>query len=825
MPPRNKTNKFERRDRAHDDADPIDTVKLFDRPPPHSPEAEKGVLASMLLDFRVIDDVALVLKAEHFYSPSYRTVFEAIMSLHNNRASVELNALVEKLTAMGELHIIGGLPMLLDIVESQPIAHNAVWYATTVRDRSIQRKLLYASVENIRDVFDVGGEEDNAIKSLVERAEGRVMQVSEDRVGDQLGDLTDTLHDLMTMIDTAGTKPRGLPTGYHDLDAQVRVLPGHLIIVGARPSMGKAQPLDSKVLTPACWKTMGSLKVGDALASTDGKPSKVTHIHPQGRKQVYRITFSDGRSTECCDDHLWTVTYRDWDAPRVVSTAKLRDILTKKRYRNRVYIPTYSGHFGAETKAPVDPWLLGYLLGHAVLAHATPLLAAGNKHAAKRVASLIPKSLALVPTTDRKSLRISQRTRGHLVGHCGVTSNPLTKALERLGLQGKRSWEKFVPSIYMNADRSTRVAVLSGLLDSDGWVEKHGSVVFSTASKQLANDVVELVRSIGGIATLRIRTPFFRYKLQRKQGRPAYTVGVMLQDRSEVFTTPAKRSRVKKNVRTTRLNVVSIEPTRKTQAQCITVSHPSRSYITDDYIVTHNSAMATSLCENFCLGQGKRGLFFTLEMSRLETAERMLASLSGVPMHRLTSGHLTGWERNAVVKASAEMSQMLLCIDDTPSRTMTDIAAVCRRMKRDRKGGLDFVVIDYLQLIEAENVGARETRETQVAQISKRLKRLARELDVPVFCLAQCNRQVADTKDQRPKLHHLRESGSVEQDADQVWFVHREEYYAASDYEKAKVAGDAELIVAKQRNGWTGTIHLTFIKERCRFESKSHLPD
>jgi len=475
MPPRNKTDFKRRTDHAHD-ADPIDTVKLFDRPPPHSPEAEKGVLASMLLDFRVIDDVALVLKAEHFYSPSYRTVFEAIMSLHNNRASVELNALVDKLTSMGEFHAIGGMPTLLDIVESSPIAHNATWYAGTVRDRAIQRKLLYASVENIRDVFDVGGEDDNAIKSLVERAEGRVMRVSEDRVGDQLGDLTDTLHDLMTLIDTAGTKPRGLPTGYHDLDAQVRVLPGNLIIVGARPAVGK-------------------------------------------------------------------------------------------------------------------------------------------------------------------------------------------------------------------------------------------------------------------------------------------------------------------------------------------------------------SALATSLCENFCLGHGKRGVIFTLEMSRLEVAERMLASLSGVPMHRLTSGSLTGWERNEVVRASAEMSQMLLCIDDTPSRTMTDIAAVCRRMKRDRKGGLDFVMIDYLQLIEAENVGARETRETQVAQISKRLKRLARELDVPVFCLAQCNRQVADTKDQRPKLHHLRESGSVEQDADQVWFVHREEYYAASDYEKAKVAGDAELIVAKQRNGWTGTIHLTFIKERCRFESKSHVPD
>ena len=200
-------------------------------------------------------------------------------------------------------------------------------------------------------------------------------------------------------------------------------------------------------------------------------------------------------------------------------------------------------------------------------------------------------------------------------------------------------------------------------------------------------------------------------------------------------------------------------------------------------------------------------------MSRLETAERMLASLSGVPMHRLTSGSLTAWERKEVVRASAEMASMLLSIDDTASRTMTDIAAVCRRMKRDRKGGLDFVVIDYLQMIEAENSSGRETRETQVAQISKRLKRLARELDVPVIAVSQLSRSVESRQTHIPMLSDLRESGSIEQDADVVILLHREDAYEKD----SPRMGEADIIVAKHRNGPTATVVTAFQGHYSRF--------
>ena len=139
-----------------------------------------------------------------------------------------------------------------------------------------------------------------------------------------------------------------------------------------------------------------------------------------------------------------------------------------------------------------------------------------------------------------------------------------------------------------------------------------------------------------------------------------------------------------------------------------------------------------------------------------------------------------------------------------------------------RKAGLGLVVIDYLQLIEPDNPS--DPRQEQVAKIARRLKGLARELKVPVLCLAQLNRQAEVSKENKPRLSHLRESGAIEQDADVVMFVHREEYYQTNDEDKARVAGQAEMIVAKQRNGPTGEIKLSWRKDFTRFVNAVQRP-
>jgi replicative DNA helicase len=229
------------------------------------------------------------------------------------------------------------------------------------------------------------------------------------------------------------------------------------------------------------------------------------------------------------------------------------------------------------------------------------------------------------------------------------------------------------------------------------------------------------------------------------------------------------------------------------------------------------TALAMNITEHIAVQLRAPVLFVSLEMSALELGDRLLCSVAEVNSHRLRTGTISPEERRKLVKTAGEISEAPLYIDDSPSRTMTEIAANARRLKR--RENLSLVVIDYLQLIEPDN--ARDPRQEQVAKVARRLKGLARELNVPVLCLAQLNRQVEATRDNKPQLSHLRESGAIEQDADVVMFVHREEYYQTNEEDRERVRGEADLLIRKQRNGPTGDVKLAWIHDFTRFRSFS----
>lgn len=204
-------------------------------------------------------------------------------------------------------------------------------------------------------------------------------------------------------------------------------------------------------------------------------------------------------------------------------------------------------------------------------------------------------------------------------------------------------------------------------------------------------------------------------------------------------------------------------------------------------------------------------LFVSLEMGASELCERLVASELRINAMHLKEGTITDIERDAILEFQAT-KPCKIDIDDSPMRTVFDIASVARRMKR--KEGLGMVVVDYLQLIRPLN--NKIPRQEQVAEMSRQLKQLARELDVPVLVLAQLNRQIESTTDAMPKLSHLRESGAIEQDADIVMFVHRPAYF-----DKTKPSNEAFIIVAKNRNGQTGQVPLCWFPEYTRFDSQA----
>jgi replicative DNA helicase len=232
------------------------------------------------------------------------------------------------------------------------------------------------------------------------------------------------------------------------------------------------------------------------------------------------------------------------------------------------------------------------------------------------------------------------------------------------------------------------------------------------------------------------------------------------------------------------------------------------------------TAIAMNIAEHVSMNLKMPVLFVSLEMACLELADRLLCSSARVNGHRLRNGTISQEDRRRLVQKSSEISSAPLFIDDAPGRTLTEIAAVARRLKR--KQGLSLIVIDYLQLIEPDN--PRDPRQEQVARIARRLKMMSRELDIPVLCLAQLNRQAEASRDNRPRLNHLRESGAIEQDADVVFFVHREEYYQTNDEDRERTKGQAEIIIAKQRNGPVGDIKLLWQSDFTRFVNLEQRP-
>ena len=229
------------------------------------------------------------------------------------------------------------------------------------------------------------------------------------------------------------------------------------------------------------------------------------------------------------------------------------------------------------------------------------------------------------------------------------------------------------------------------------------------------------------------------------------------------------------------------------------------------------TALAMNIAENVAVEQGAPVLFVSLEMASIELADRLLCSRARVNGHRLRNGTISTDDRKRLVDTAAEISEAPLFVDDSPSRTVTEIAAAARRIRR-HGDHLGLIVIDYLQLLEPDN--PRDPRQEQVSRMTRRLKGLAREMKVPILCLSQLNRQAEDSKDHRPRLSHLRESGAIEQDADVVMFVHREEYYLRGE-EAEQVAGQGEIIISKQRNGPVGDVELIWRKEFTRFENKA----
>lgn len=363
---------------------------------------------------------------------------------------------------------------------------------------------------------------------------------------------------------------------------------------------GKAQPLDAKILTPTGWVRMGEIQPGMQVITQTGEPTLVEEIFPQGEKEIFRVVFSDGSSTECCDEHLWlTQTYaernaesagirkgKDWPSgrPKVRQLSEIRETLEAPHLGAKNHsIPLVAPVEFPEKPIPLDPYLLGVLLGDGHIGEKSISISGTDKEVIYGIA--LPDGVRL-----RENLSDGRCPSWHIVGS-RWHDNPVLTACRSLGLSGKLSHEKFIPTEYLWNNASVRLAVLRGLMDADGSVEKGGhSLTFYTVSERLADDVTFLVRSLGGITTQRTKKTSYTHGGERLNGREAYRLTISMPPAINPFFISRKADKVvPKTKYAPSRYIVSVEPIGKKPAQCIRVAHQSHLYVTDDFIVTHNT--------------------------------------------------------------------------------------------------------------------------------------------------------------------------------------------------------------------------------------------
>lgn len=355
----------------------------------------------------------------------------------------------------------------------------------------------------------------------------------------------------------------------------------NLIFLCGPSQVGKAQPYDAKVLTPNGFVDMGSLKVGSVVVGANGQEQRVLAIYEQGEKDVFRVTFDDGAQTECCAEHLWKVAhtsksaraYREYKVLQFEEIAKLMDSGLS------VAIPFAEPIAFKNDSFPIHPYVLGCLLGNGCFPKSNILISTPDTEMIERIVSHGYKCTKLKP--DRVDYRIS--------------GNDIRRSLRELGLRETHSWNKFIPEEYKFASIESRFALLQGLIDTDGHVDKKGHLVYYTVSPQLAKDVQWLIRSLGGRCRMTLKVhPKFVHKGVKKEGRDCYVLGFNFGNNNHrAVSLTRKRQRIKDHYgyvgKVFRHRMVKYECVGRKKCRCIKVSNSDSLYITDDFIVTHNT--------------------------------------------------------------------------------------------------------------------------------------------------------------------------------------------------------------------------------------------
>lgn len=497
--------------------------------------------------------------------------------------------------------------------------------------------------------------------------------------------------------DTGGA---GIKLGWPTLDNMTGgLVTGDVLSIVGRPGQGKALTLSTPILMASGnFKAMGDILVGDKVASTDGYPSKVEGVYPQGERPAYSVTMSDGRKVEADADHLWEVGSKRWTGTRVLTTLQIASA------KHRLFLPEFKGEFGV-IEPYLDPYVLGALLGDGCLCGNGINFVSMDAEIVQRFILGLPPMHGLMPVKHQNS---GQATDYRVITLAPDNSRPrniVKKMLRNLGVYGLKSKDKHIPNVAFQWKRSDRVALLNGLMDTDGTAFAN-QAVFQSSSKTLAEDVARLVRSLGG------KVGWFTPKITT--GELCHRISVILRDPADIFMLARKRQIMKS--KKARLYIDTIEYVGNKDCQCISVTHPSKLFIAGDYVPTHNTWQMLHATHHAWREQEACILFASMEMKQLPIQQRLIAiesklSTAGVKNATLTTVGLAKLKGSLTQIKTAKSAFWVT--DGNLSATVDDIDLLCNILKPD------LVAIDGAYLLKHPTERDRFRRAAENVELIK----------------------------------------------------------------------------------------------------------
>ena len=768
----------------------------FGRQPPQDMAAEQSVLGGMLLSKDAIADVLERLRPGDFYRPAHQNVYDAILDLYGRGEPADAVTVAAELDRRGMLKRIGGAPYLHTLISTVPTAANAGYYAGIVAEKALLRRLVEAGTRVVQ--YGYAGAEGADVSEVVDRAQAEIYDVTDRRTAEDFVALEDLLQPTMDEIDAIasnGGLARGVPTGFTELDELTNGLhAGQMIVIAARPGMGKALALDTPLPTPTGWTTMGEVRVGDELLGADGRPTRVlATTGVMVERPCYEVEFSDGTIIVADAQHQWlTETGVSGNSAQTGGAVGSQ--------RDGVQCSFAAVRTTEEIAGTLRCQTAGRRLNHSMAnARALQLQEADLPVAPYALGAWLGSGAGVSASIDGADPEIIMQIEGE-----GATAASTILCLD--GMIG----EKHIPTEYLRGSEPQRRALLAGLLDMAGTVTAVGAVEVSIGSRGLAEDVYELVVSLG----YDCRPATDRAGGGVPVASAAFVLSFSVVD--EVFWLPRKMLLHKEHRgspetgRSGRRLITAVRPVASVPVRCVEVNNDAHMYLAGRSMVpTHNSTLGLDFLRSCSIKNRRASVVFSLEMSKSEIVMRLLSAEAKIKLSDMRSGRMSDDDWTRLARRMSEISEAPLYIDDSPNLTMMEIRAKARRLKQ--KANLQLVVIDYLQLMTS---GKKvESRQQEVSEFSRNLKLLAKELEVPVVAMSQLNRGPEQRTDKKPMLADLRESGAIEQDADMVILLHRPDAFERDDPR----GGEADLIVAKHRNGPTRTVTVAHQLHLSRF--------